>query len=232
MADNLLLNYMVNRFKIEEDKLKEEVNIKKHSPFITISRQFGCPSGEIAKLLHKKLNEHHKKWSIINKEILEQSAKELEIHPKKLNYIFNAEKRNSIDEILMAMSTKKYKSDKAIRKIIKDIVISIALAGHKIIIGRGGVSILNDFPNSLHIRLFAPLEWRLEQIEKKHTFQNRDKAISFINEMDKQRINLIKQFYPKEFGFDIFDLQYNCSRISSEEITHQIYQLLLRRELL
>ncbi|MEA3503798.1 MAG: cytidylate kinase family protein [Bacteroidota bacterium] len=236
MKGNILFEYMQNRFEVETSRTKTEKKDNK-IPFITISRQFGCPSKLVTNALNKKINEYttrhnHKSWSIINKEILEQAAKKLELHPNKINYIFDAESKNTMDEILSALSSKRYKSDRTKRKIIRDIVMNIALEGRKIIIGRGGVSITNTLQNSLHIRLFAPLEWRIEQVKNTYSFPTTKKAIEYILEMDKKRLELIKQFYPYEFSFEIFDLQYNCRKIKPEEIAEQIFHLLLERKAL
>ena len=48
--------------------------------------------------------------------------------------------------------------------IIPGEIRNIAKTGYVIIVGRGGVAFANDNPASLHIKLTAPVEWRVERI--------------------------------------------------------------------
>jgi len=93
-------------------------------PYISISREFGCIANNIARKLSIKLSTlkqnkgKKQKWNWINKEILIESAKELELNPEKIEYVFLSQQKSAIDEFVSAMTKKYFKSDKAIRKTI------------------------------------------------------------------------------------------------------------------
>ena len=95
--DNLLIKYMEQRFK-ESETVKQKHKAGPR-PVVTISRQAGCSANDIAQNLVAKINElsKDKKWRVINKEIIEKTAKHLEMDPSKVQHVFKGEKKNMID---------------------------------------------------------------------------------------------------------------------------------------
>ena len=106
--------------KKKEPYLASRKASSRSGPVITISRQFGCLANDFVEKLQKALHKHnkHQNWEKINKEILETSAKELNLDPKKIKYVFDSEQRTTMNEIMESMLTKYYKSDRVIRKTI------------------------------------------------------------------------------------------------------------------
>ena len=221
MVDNILMYYMQKRLDNEEKSQQRDRSANRTGkPFFTLSRQYGCPSREIAAALQKRLNDitgPRKKWNIINKEIIQDSAKELDLHPQKLRYVFDAQRRTAIDEVIASMSTRYYKNDRQIRKTIREVIEDIASEGYSVIIGRGGVAITNDFPNSLHVRLFAPQDWRLKSIMNRHNFRSQKEAFNHLRYVDKKRTDLIDHFSGGKFNFNKFDIGINCETFSPAE---------------
>jgi hypothetical protein len=226
---NILLQYMVDRFN--SPTLKEPAAVG-YLPFITISREYGCPAKEVASSLEQKLNLGQqagiskKKWKVISKEIMEQAARELNVDPSRIEKIFYEEKRSTIDEILNSFSEKYYKSDRKIISTLTTTIRDFASRGNIIIIGRNGVGITNDIPNGLHIRLVAPIEWRIRRLIEKGYFKTTDEARSHAEDIDYHRSVFIKTKTTKE---PVFDISYNTQKFSSEEISDSIiYHLALK----
>ena len=73
-----LLTYFDNRFERPPLKKYEQ------GPFITISRQTGCNGTGIAKDIATALKAYGQKWSFINKEVLEESARKLKMAWREL----------------------------------------------------------------------------------------------------------------------------------------------------
>ncbi len=65
------------------------------------------------------------------------------------------------------------------------------------IIGRGGVAITRDMTNALHIRLVAPLYWRVENVMKKKGMIIQ-KAEEYVIETDEKRNKMIAGFLDKK----------------------------------
>jgi len=223
--ENMLLKYMVERFN-EPDY--ESQNPDSILPFITISREYGCPSKDIAALLVHKLNnnpykkQNEKNWRMISKEILDETSKELKVDPKRIQKIFNIENRSTIDEILNSLSEKYYHSDKKIRRTLSAIITDFAKKGNVVIVGRGGVCVTSCLKNGIHIRLTAPLEWRAERIFEIKKCISFEEAKKLARDIDFKRSELLKIMSDNCFNDSVFDVTYNCQSFNKEEIADSI----------
>jgi cytidylate kinase len=220
------------------DRLQNEAGgIEKAGPVITISRLYGCPAKEIAKLLTEELTRKmislgHKKteWRYVTKEIMSESARELELAPKQIKYVFDYEQKSMIDDILTAHSNKYYKSDRKIRNTIARVIRNIACEGNVVIVGRGGVALTRDIPRSLHINLDAPLEWRILRIEERHNISHSE-AEQMIIDIDKKRKQFREYFEGKNTDYTWFDMTFNCMTMSVAEIVKTIVKTVEIRKL-
>ena len=211
--------------------------IKKTGPYISISRDFGCKANVIAKRLATELGKINKqkgnkqKWKWLNKVILEESSKALELSPAKIKYVFHSEKKTLMDDIVSAMSSRYYKSDRKIRNTIIDVIKSIAKTGNVIIVGRGGVAFSKDNPRSIHIKLCAPIEWRVDRIQKSYKM-SKPKALRFVLDTDEERKFLINSFMGFKTDNSIFDIVLNRKTLSEDEIISIILNMMKTRELI
>ena len=232
MESNILLKYMEQRFK---KNVVEKKKIVEPGPVITISRETGCPANRIAKHLALTLNKIREKkdhnWKCVNKEILGHSAKELDMNPSQIQYVFDYEKRSTWDDIMQSLATKYYKSDRKIRKIIADVIRSIANAGHVVIIGRGSVVIAHDIPKSFHVNLEAPLQWRIDMLCEKKGLA-KEEAEKYAKETDKKREEFRNSFYGKNTDYTRFDVVFNCMSFTDEEIVSAIVHMIKLRKII
>ena len=227
-----LIKYMSDRMSDKEGK-----NIEP-GPVITISRLYGCPAKKVAKLLAERLTEKmsvkgspNPEWNYITKEIMSESAKELEVDPSKIKYVFEYEQKSLIDDILAAHTSKYYKSDRRIRNTIGRVIRNIATEGQKIIVGRGGVAITRDIPKSLHINLEAPLEWRTLRVSEKLE-KNLDEAEKIVHDVDKKRKQFRDNFQGKGTDYTQFDITLNCMTLTVEEMVAIITKAVEVRKLI
>ena len=217
------------------DRLREkEQQIKCGLPVITISREFGCPAKEIARKLVTTINRFTGKdeWDWISKEILERSAKELDVKPEEIKYVFEYEVKGIFDEILAAQSKKYHRSDKKIRKSIANVIKAIANDGNVVIVGRGGVAITRDCPNAFHVKLQAPLDWRVKGVVSRRENMSYDEGVKYTVDFDKKRKRFLDYYWGGESDNSIFDAIYNCSTMSVEEIAESLILILKMRELI
>ena len=193
-------------------------------PVICISREVGCGAVNIAKLLAVELDKQSqvKKWKVLSKEILQQSALELNMDPYKLRKYLNEGERNLFDDILSAFNEKRHKSDRKINQTLIDLISSFASDGYCIIVGRAGHIIARGIKKSLLIRMTADHDWRVKQIMEKNNLNIRQ-AIEFIEKTEQERLNFRKRFAIGNEKTDEFDMSINLSRITMEE-TIQIIQ--------
>lgn len=219
----------ITRYAIE--RLRErEARKKEPGPVITISREFGCPSKLLSELLVKELknrdpSRNAQKWHWVSKEILKDAAAKLGLTPKEIKYVFEYKERSVFDEILVAQSRRYYHSDKKIRKTIGEVIRALGWDGHVVIVGRAGAALTREIPKSLHIRLMAPRQWRLDKIAetKKISIEEAEKLIQQMDERRRKFMN-----YYLSSGQDlahIFDLILNCSTLSLQEMAEVIYHM-------
>jgi cytidylate kinase len=226
-----LSRYLTERYKDSVEKQEYE------GPVVTIARDFGCPARKIASRLVNRLNQLKDskskvirgRW--ISKEILAESARQLEMDPEDIKYVFQYEKKTVFDDILSSQSRKYYKSDRKIRKTVARVIRNIASEGNVVIIGRGGVAITKDIERSLHVKLEAPLEWRVLRASEKYCMsleQARKRAM----EIDKKREEFRNYFHGTGSDYTRFDVRYNCMTLSPNDIVCSIVSLLQSRKII
>jgi len=228
--DNLLLKYMGEGLTREYVRDPMKIN-----PIVTISREFGCPSKLIAQMLTDTINKKpgeasHPKWKFINKEVLESAAKELQLSPADVKYLLNAGEKGLIEDFLVSFSPA-YISNLKVKHTLIKVVTTIAQAGHVVLVGRGGAAILQGRPGTLHVRLQAPLKWRLEAIISSMNV-NAEEANKIIETTDKKRAALYELIMGKKLDPCLFDVEYNCSTLSKQQIVQGILAIMEAREML
>jgi len=223
---NILRNYMRSRM---ERKTVQEMHVD-YGPVITISRAYGCPGKMLAQDLASNLNKRvigtkEKHWKWISKEILEESARELKLNRYMIKEAVNANEKGILDDMIISLAHKFYPSDAKVKKTLADVIKGFAKEGHVIIVGRAGVSLTRSIKKSLHIRLQAPIEWRIKIIsERQHI--SIDEARRKLLEIDYKRDHLREYFEGMKASNSIFDIVFNYQTMNEEEILESIIRVM------
>ncbi len=226
---------MENRFKPEKRSKKE--SLLPYGPVVTISRMYGCPAKRIAAMLTSAINQivennkSQEKWTLLGKEILEQSAKELHLKPDLIKEIANTHGQGLIDDILLSFTNKYYPGDIKVKHTIGDIINEYAIRGKVVMVGRGGVALLRDVKKSVHIKITAPLEWRINDVSKRYMI-TLDEAERRIKEIDLKRDHLRKFFAGKKIDDSVFDIIFNYYTCTEEEIISCTIKLMEKRDMI
>ena len=214
------------------------VNTKKEAgPVITISRQTGCGARGIAWAICEELNKvkpaakNENKWKYISREILQQSAEQLNLDPAALKTVIVDKDRGIMDQIVGALSTHSHKSDQKILNTVHDVIRQFGNSGNVVIIGRGGASICHDIRLSLHVRLVAPEDWRIAEIARRLDF-SKAYAAEYVHKRDVERELLVAKLSGKKPDSSAYDVVLNCSRFTENEIADAIIQLALIKGLI
>ncbi len=214
--ENVLFKYFENRYQEASNRLNPAQNF---GPVITISRQSGCEARKIGNMLVSELNSksENKPWRLIDKEILEQSAKELKLSTSKIEHFYKGQEKSTFVDMFASFS-KTHVNDLKIKKTIKEVLISICRQGHIVLIGRAGAAILQNQPNALNLRLTAPFYWRIETIMKNRNTRI-EEAEEWAIETDENRHKLFYTFLEKQPGnLDyLFDATLNRKNFSVQQ---------------
>ncbi|PKP53093.1 MAG: hypothetical protein CVT92_05850 [Bacteroidetes bacterium HGW-Bacteroidetes-1] len=211
---------------------EEEKSIKKSKlPFVTLSREAGCNSMNIVRELQFLIKNTSKvKWNIFNKEIVEKEAKLLDIDLMQVRRILDANRRGHLDEILRAFGSRYYKSDRSIRNTLRNLVSTFAQEGNVIIVGRAGAIITAGMSGGLHIRLVAPIEWRIKNIQRQKDLTEAQ-ANEYVKTTDEQRSKLLYEFSKKQICEIHFDMVFNNASLTDIEIASMIFGLMKQRNM-
>ncbi len=214
---NELMNYLNKRMRNE--KLFDKGKLATAGPVITISREVGCGGIKLAKKIACRLNERRflDDWRVLSKEIFHKSAIELEMDPEHVIRVFTKTDKYTFEEIIKAFNNRNFKSEQRITNTVKDVIRSCAIEGFAIIVGRAGHILASDIKNAFHIRLTAPLEYRIKTVQEKYDF-NRDKAIEYIERVELERITFRDVFKSNDLNDDNFDIILNRASYSDDDI--------------
>jgi cytidylate kinase len=83
----------------------------------------------------------------------------------------------------------------------------------------------------LHIRLEAPLKWRVEQAAKKYS-KTIAETEKIARETDLKRDTLRKSYISKIDPKELFDITYNINTLTKEEIVESIICILKKRKMI
>lgn len=187
---------------------------------ITISREFGCSANEIAALVAQQLGYEVVDKELISHIAAEAQVPEEEVARydesamSPIERFLKALVRFSTPEDALSWSPgplrespmwlpspEQWKKEGArlldheeCLRFTQMALHKLAQRGKVILIGRGGMVLLKDLPTALHVRLVAPLAWRVQRLMQQEGLSE-DKARQRILCEDKQRAGYIRQFY-------------------------------------
>lgn len=170
---------------------------------ITISRQMGSLGFEIGNLVSDRLG-----YRIVWRELINEAAQRSGAPDVALAVI---------DELGLLGVTPSAKNSLAYLEAVRSVVLELASKGNVVMIGRAGQRILAGYPGTLHIRLIAPVDLRIQRIAKQQDIPI-EAARAQIEASDQHRRQYLKRYYQADWEDpSLYDLVINTGRISSSE---------------
>jgi len=173
--------------------------IARHRPAITISRQTGCGAREIASALAVYLAKQRLTtgaWTVFDNNLIAQVLEDHNL-PKHIQSFMPEDQVSEISLLIEDLFNLHPPASDLIKKTNETIVQLISI-GHSIVIGRGANLLAAKMPEVLHVRLVAPLEQRITEIERSNNISRR-KAKALISAEESGRARYVK----KHFGVDV-----------------------------
>jgi len=197
----------LKRSELQEETESPSGRFKK--PFITISREPGSGGNPVAYLVAKRLG-----FTLYDRKIIEDVAKNVHQRRALLESI-DEHSRTAIDDIIHSTFNPDYVSDIRYIHSLSSIVLSAAIRGEVVILGRGA-NFITPFSKGLHVRICAPYLVRVERAVKFEHI-NREKAINVIRETDKKRKEFIRQYFGKDVSSpNYYDIVINTTSMTIE----------------
>ncbi len=196
-------------------------------PVITISREYGTRGLEIAEKLTQVINERNKRlgipneWRYISKEILENAARELNMTPELTEQLSASSQNDVFDNLTMFLSDDFYTTNTKVKNTIAKVIYGFAAQGHVVVVGRAAEAIVKDITKSLRIKIAAPLDYRVRVVSEHENISLADARKKCLDQ-DKKRQQFRRYFENERPDIDFFDMTYNSSSLSDEEIIEMI----------
>ena len=198
---------MIVKGSLEKAKLyieshsKDSGHINKRlnqGPCITISRETGAGadlvSGALVKFFQPYSDENSPPWTVFDRNLIE---KVLEDHhlPHKLSQYFVEDKlsefKSTVNELLGIHPHAWVLINKTTSTILQ-----LAQIGNCVIVGRAGNVITARLKNCFHVRLVAPIDYRIPHVMEIYNL-DRKEAIEFIRKEDAARRNYFNKYFNK-----------------------------------
>ncbi len=200
---------------------------------ITISRECGVKSEQVASLLAEKLG-----WEYIGKELVARIAKELRISEGEAEaFLQDAQSRllRFVDRYTCTLIQKVVDRERGclddenyfntVKKLVEDVYDD----RNAIILGWGGQCILRGKPNVLHVRLIRDMEGKIDTIMKRFKI-DRKAAEYHIEREEKDSKSLIKHYFKVDWNdASLYDLIIDTGKNSVEDVVELIIANLERK---
>lgn len=222
--------YIETHTASEYDPIVQIRNINP-GPCITISRETGIGAEKICDLLidylHPRSNPFYRNWAYFDKNLIEKVIADHDL-PEHFRSYLEHERTSTIDTMFSEILNIHPSNIKLLHKTSQTI-LKLARFGNVIIIGRGSNIITSELKNTLHVRLVAPLKFRISNAQHLYDMDKRT-AAHFVEREDKAR----REFLKKYFHRDIEDpknyhLVLNTYLMSFEEVAETIGNIIIKK---
>lgn len=200
-------------------------------PFVTISRQGGTGAVRVGKLLAAHLNEiepdSQYPWQCLDRELVERVAAD---HHLSTELIESLERSSHtwISEFLegLRLADRGTPSELAVLRRAAETMRGLARAGHVILVGLGGVMMTRGMPRGIHVRIIAPLEWRIRKLAHGEGISEKA-ARERVRTLDQNRQTFFARYWPHaRLNAELFHITFNAAMMTEEMMAQSIVPLI------
>jgi cytidylate kinase len=196
---------------------------------VTLSRQSGCGAHVLAQKLAAYLQAHAPAgapgWTIFDRDLMEKVLADHHL-PEKIARFMPEDRISKIEDIMYDVFDMRPDSWTLVQHT-SETVLKLAELGNVILLGRGANVIAAKVPGSLHVRIVASLETRLEHMCHFEGL-SRAKALERIQREDLGRARYLRKYFNKNIDdAALYHLVINLDMISHDVAAWLIGTLLL-----
>lgn len=204
---------------------------------VTISRQFGSGGAEIGRIVAEQSGLHYLDQSIIGEVAKrlgineEQAARQDEQVVGEVGHILEALRSSSpfslhYNNVFQPTDLPTQAQEVAYLRLTQRVLLELATEGDVVIVGRGSQFLLHGAARTLHIYIFAPLDFRIEQVMNLHHV-DRNSAREMIERRDYEHNAYLGRYYGgNQHQPNLYHLLINTSLFTYELAAHLIQQAL------
>ena len=202
-------------------------------PLITISREAGTNAHGIGRYVIMRLAEYadpdlNTGWDLFDQKLCALIAQNKSLdadYDSLLNDKYRGGGLHRMVYELLIGTPQEYR----IQKKIEEVVHLLARLGKVVIIGRGGFQIARHMPGAIHLRLVAPMEYRVNAVMQYDNLSE-EAAVKKIKETDEERTRFLKSHHNCDIHDPAnFDAIWNVARFEVPEIVNSVAELVRLR---
>jgi cytidylate kinase len=205
-----------------------------HAVFVTISRQAGAGGTDVARALVDRLNELEPEpnpWTCWDQELVKKVAATSHV-PERLVETLEENSAGWLLDVLSGLATSEEASradEYALVKIVSRAICGLASAGRVVIVGRGGAFLTRSLPGGIHVRIVAPLAWRVQHMASTPGVSPAE-AARRVEEIDRRREAFYRRHWPGQLlKPDDFSVTFNSADVPIPAIAQSIALLVLAK---
>lgn len=194
-------------------------------PFITISREFGAGGRKLAATLLEQMERHPDPifhgWQMFDRSLCEQLVSDERMRTE-LDGALSEECHSEIEALLRNLLGVPSINPGAVGELFR-IIRVVATRGKVIIVGRAGSCVTASLPLGVHLRLVAPVDFRLRQLG----WENRGKeALKELEREDKDRARLVQTHFRRNIADPLlYDVVWNTGKVSFSSVARATIRL-------
>jgi cytidylate kinase len=195
---------------------------------ITISRQYGAGGSAVAQRVAAALG-----WSLVDNEFVEQVARRAGLPAEEV-----AQREERVPGFIVRLAltlassapelfppetgTAEDKDEATVVEMTERVVKELAAEGRAVLVGRAAPAVLGQESDALHVKLVAPVPFRLAQVCDR---LNLDPAAAEekLRRVDRNRARYHKTYYDRDWDDPVnYDLVLNAGRLGFDGATDVI----------
>ena len=189
---------------------------------ITISRELGSEGDRIADVLCESLG-----YCRVDRAMVMQIADEAGIDVEAVEELERSVTRRArlVSDEMTSLYRKQASAfekpgaidDRTYKQVVRETFEEYARGGEALIVGRGGQMVLRDWPDALHVRIFAPEDVRVGRIMEREQVSPRE-ARALVKRSDERKRQYIRRMYDNANwqSLKYYHLAIDTSRIPPE----------------
>jgi len=218
---------------IESHSPRTETPVKriKVYPCISVSRETGAGAqvvcNELIKILDSRSEKNGNQWTYFDRQLIEKVLEDHQLPKQVSEYMVEDKYRylSSAVNVLLGL----HPSQWSLLHKTTETVLQLARMGKVVIVGRGGNIITLKLKNVFHVRLIAPLEYRIKYILDVQKMKRQD-AEAYIKKEDAARRNYLKSNFSREIeNPELYHMVLNTGLLTHRETATIIADAVMKK---
>jgi cytidylate kinase len=189
---------------------------------ITISRQYGAGSSEIARRVADELG-----WTVLDDELVDQVAERSglsreeveELEERIPTFIERVAQTNALafPDLMIGPAELIAEPEQAkLARVTRSVIEELGRQDRLVLVGRAAAAVLGRRADAIHVKLVASREWRIRRAIERLQLPEA-KAAQIVDDRDKNRLRYHREFYARDWADPVnYHMTLNTERLGFE----------------